>query len=42
MAWIKNVEVAHTSRVVGFNLLTQLTEITTSLFIFDKQWYTCL
>jgi len=26
----------------GFNLLTQLTEITTSLFIFDKQWHTCL
>jgi len=23
-------------------LLTQLTEITTSLFIFDKQWHTCL
>jgi len=26
----------------GFNLLTQLTEIITSLFIFDKQWHTCL
>jgi len=26
----------------GFNLLTQLIEITTSLFIFNKQWHTCL
>ena len=31
-----------TSGEVGFNLLTQLTEITTSLFIFDNQWHTCL
>ena len=27
--------------IVGFNLLTQPTEITISLFIFDKQWHTC-
>ena len=26
---------------VGFNLLTQPTEITVSLFVFDKQWHTC-
>ena len=25
-----------------FQLLTQPTEVTTSLFIFDKQWHTCL
>jgi len=24
------------------NLLSQLTELTTSLCIFDKQWHTCL
>jgi len=32
-----NEEAAQTSEEVGFNLLTQLTEITTSLYIFDKQ-----
>ena len=26
---------------MGLQLLTQPTEITVSLFIFDKQWYTC-
>jgi len=24
------------------NLLSQLTELTTSLYVFDKQWHTCL
>jgi len=37
-----NMEAARALGVVGFNLLTQLTEITTSLYIFDKQWHTYL
>ena len=28
--------------IVRFNLFSQLTVLTTSLYIFDKQWYTCL
>jgi len=44
--WLKafsmNMEAARTLGAVGFNLLTQLTKITTSLYIFDKQWHTCL
>jgi len=39
-ACIMIVEAAHTSGEVGFILLTQLTEITTSLCIFYKQWHT--
>ena len=38
--WAMNVVAAQALGIVGFNLLTQLTEITVSLFIFDKQWHT--
>ena len=37
-----NLEAARTLGLVGFNLLSQLTELTTNLYIFSKQWHTCL
>jgi len=33
---------AHVGNSGVQNLLSQLTELTTSLHVFDKQWHTCL
>jgi len=41
-AFTINLEAARTLGVVEFNLLSQLTELTASLYIFDKQWHTYL